>query len=254
MSTLGVVVFSMQGMEHLAQCLESVRWADVIMVLHSGDGEPSIGVNPSPPPILRRIAPAEEMKELYQEIRTDWVLHLWAEERVEAELREELRELCKAELPKAPLCYQIPIRSHLLGRWVDGSLWGPSPALRLSHEVEELPPGWWNATERRIRESPGLLRGWIGDYTSAELSGGVDRVQSASSLWAERFRARGRSVSPSAMVINPLRVFMRLLLMNGGFSNGLAGLTLSTLAAYATFLSGAKTWEARNVREKKGVE
>jgi len=35
------------------------------------------------------------------------------------------------------------------------------------------------------------------------------------------------------------------------FLNGFAGLTLSTLAAYAAFLACAKIWEAKNVTERK---
>lgn len=249
MSTLGVVVFSLRGMKHLAQCLESVEWADVVAVIHAGEGEPSVGANPGPSLLLRKVVSTEEVRQLSREIRTDWVLNLWGEERVEAGLREELRVLCKTEGQKPPMCYRIPIRSHLLGRWVEGSLWGPSPALRLSRQVEGLSPGWWDATERRLRQAPGLLRGWIGDYSSVELSDGVDRVNGVTSLWAERLQERDRNPSPVAMAIRPLRVFMRLLFMNGVFSNGLAGLTLSALAAYATLLSGAKAWEARNVRQ-----
>lgn len=254
MSTLGVVVFTLRGMKHLAQCLESVRWADVAVVLHVGDGEPSIGASVRPSAILRRVTPTENLRQLCEEIKTDWVLHLWGEERVEEELGEEIRALCKAKLAKTPLGYRVPIRSHLLDRWVEGSLWGPSPALRLSREVKEHFPGWWNPAEEKIQGATGLLRGWIGDYTSAELGDGVDRVQGISNLWAERLRAMGWSPSPLAMTLGPLRVFIRLLVTNGVFSNGLAGLTLSTLAAYATFLSGAKVWEARNVKPPEKAE
>jgi len=249
MSTLGVVVFSLQGMKHLAQCLESVRWADVVVVLHAGDGEPSIGANPCPTPILQKFSPEQEIRQFYQGIKTDWVLHLWGEERVEGELGEELRALCKAELPQAPLRYRIPIRSRLLGRWAEGSLWGPSPALRLGRELEELAPGWWQETDHRMRKGSGLLRGWIGDYSSALLEDGVDRVNVVSGLWAERLQERGGSPTSAAMALRSLRVFVRLLFMNGVFSHGLAGLTLSALAAYATVLSGARVWEARNVRQ-----
>lgn len=248
MSSLGVVVFSLRGMKHLAQCLESVQWADSVAVLYAGDGEPSIGANARSSVMLRKVVSGKEVKQLSQEIRADWVLHLWGEERVEAELGEELRALCKAGLPEAPLGYRIPIRSHLLGRWVEGSLLGPSPALRLSRGVGEISPGWWGEMESRIQETPMLPRGWIGDYTSAELSEGVDRLQSISDLWAQRLQAEGRSLSPLAMALCPLRVFTRLLIKNGVFSHGLAGLTLSTMAAYVTLLSGAKVWEARRVR------
>jgi len=253
MSTLGVVVFSLQGMKHLAQCLESVRWADVIVVLHAGDGEPSIGADPRPAPILQKFSPKQEIRQFCQGIKTDWVLHLWGEERVEGELSEELRALCKAELPQSPLRYRIPIRSRLLGRWAEGSLWGSSPALRLSRELEGLAPGgWWHETDRRLRQGSGLLRGWIGDYSSARLGDGVDRVNLVSSLWAERLQEGSGSPTSAAMALRSLRVFVRLLFMNGVFSHGLAGLTLSALAAYATLLSGARVWEAGNVRQIAG--
>ncbi|MGH7772401.1 MAG: hypothetical protein ACREQA_09200 [Candidatus Binatia bacterium] len=250
MSSIGVVVLSLQGMKHLAQCLESIQWADVVALMHVGEGEPVIGANLPLPAILRKVSGSEGARKLSQEIQTDWVLHLWGEERVGAHLRDELLALCKRELTPLPRGYRIPIRSLLLGRWIEGSLWGPSPSLRLSRKVEELSLGWWNTTERGDQESPGLLRGWIEDYSSTELSEGVGRVEAISSLWAEQLQARGRSLRPSAMAVCSLRVFMRVLFMNGAFSNGFAGLTLSTLAGYAALLSGAKVWEARNVRDK----
>ena len=250
MSTLGVVVFSLRGMKQLAQCLASVQWADAVMVLHLGEGEPSIGDSPSLSPMVRKVSPGEDVGHFYEEIRTDWVLHLWGEERVEAKLGEELKSLCRAELKNAPLEYRIPIRSQILGSWVNGSLWGPTPSFRLSRKVEELSLGWWNRTEREIEEPPGVLRGWIGDYASVQLSDGFDRVQSVSQICSKRLEIKNRTLSTAAMAVFPLRVFMRLLLMNGVFHHGLAGLTLSTLAAYATLLSGAKMWEARNVKEE----
>jgi hypothetical protein len=100
-----------------------------------------------------------------------------------------------------------------------------------------------------MREAPGLLRGWIGDYSSVDLSDGVDRVDDLSSLWAKQLQEKGCSISPVVMVVYPLRVFMRSFFKKGVFFLGLAGLTLSILAAYATLLSGAKTWEAKNVRQ-----
>lgn len=249
MLTLGVVVFSLRGMKHLARCLESVQWADSVVVVHAGDGEPSFGANPDSSFVLRKVVSTQEVRQLAHEIKTDWILHLWGEERVEGELRDELRLLCKTEVPRVPSCYRIPIRSHLLGRWVEGSLWGPSPALRLSREVEEFSPGWWSLPERTMREAPGLLRGWIGDYSSVDLSDGVDRVDDLSSLWAKQLQEKGCSISLAVMVVTPLRVFMRSFFKKGVFFLGLAGLTLSILAAYATLLAGAKTWEAKNVRQ-----
>lgn len=240
-------------MKHLAECLESVKWADVVTVLHAGEGEPLIGINPFSSLTLRKIAFAQEWDGLAQEVKTDWILHLWGEERLEGELQEELRALCQRELSQAPMAYRVPVRSHLLGRWVEGSLLGPSPALRLSRKVGETPFGWWNVTASKVRESPMLPRGWINDCTAAVLKDGVDLIQRVSGLWAERLRTKGQEPGPISMVLGPFQVFLTMLFKNGIFSYGFAGLTLSTLAAYAVLLTGAKAWEARNVRGRERV-
>src|SRR3989338_6269775 len=127
MLTLGVVILSLPGMKHLTQSLESVKWADAITVLHAGAGEPSIGGNYFPSMRLRKIASLRELGDPSWEIGTDWVLHLWGVERVENELGEELRALRRRESCRGPRGYRIPVRSPLVGRWVKGSLLGPSP-------------------------------------------------------------------------------------------------------------------------------
>jgi len=65
MSSLGVVVFNLRGMKHLQQCLDSVQWADAVTVW---DMDRNGNLNS-----------IKETERLSQEIKTDWVLHLWGE-------------------------------------------------------------------------------------------------------------------------------------------------------------------------------
>ena len=254
MSTLGVVVLSVRGMQHLSGCLESVKWADRVTLLHIGEGEPLQGVMPFSSVVYRKVAAPEELGHLSWESGTDWLLHLWGEERVEEDLGEELRAVCREAPAPSPLGYRIPIRSRLLGRWTEGSLLGPSPALRLSRRVEEIPSGWWGPAEDSFGRYPTLGRGWIEDYSAAELRNGIDQIQSIAEIWAGRLQRRGRLPSPAANILLSLRVFAKMLLMNGLFSNGFAGLTLSILAAYAALLTGAKMWEASHANGRKKDE
>lgn len=248
MSTLEVIVFSLQGMGHLTQCLESVQWAHAVSVVHLSSGGTSLEPDPLSCSDFEKGAAKVDVKRPGPGMKRDWILHLWDGERVEEELRDELLTLCRLEAPLAPRSYRIPIRSRILGRWVEGSLWEPSPAIRLSREVRDLCPGWWQEPEKML-DAPKLKRGWIGDYSSAELSSGVNRINAVSDLWAERLETAGGNLGGLATTACPLRVFMRLLSRNGLFSHGLAGWTLSTLAAYLTLLGGAKLWEAGKVRQ-----
>lgn len=247
MATLGVTVLSLPGMRHLAACVESVRWADAIAVLHAGEDEPRLPQRAPSVLAVRKLVPGEGLKSLRGETRTDWVLHLLGEERVEPGLGDELRELCRSGYAKTFPTYHVSVRTYLLGRWVEGSLWGPSPSLRLGRGLVRLPYGWWNTEERAGERPPGGLRGWIGDYSALDLGDAVTLVNGATSLWAEGIQSGSLGHSPAALALRPFSVFLRLLWSNRVLAKGLAGLTLSTLAAYATLLSGAKSWEIRNV-------
>jgi hypothetical protein len=249
MATFGVVVISLEGMKYLSQCLESARWADAVAVLHVGEGEPAVGEKLPSFASLRRAGSVEEAIGTGEKIGTDWILHLWGEERVEPELKEELDAIRRAERAQVPSAFRIPVRSRLLDRWVEGSLMGPSPALRLSRKGKEVPLSWWNISAGKAPEAAGLLEGSISDYASAELSDGIHRIQRVSSLWAGHPGAGKSDPGSFRITLRALRVLMRLLFLNRLFSRGLAGLTLSVLAAYGVLLSGAKAWEARNTRQ-----
>ncbi|MFB3108742.1 MAG: hypothetical protein ACE1ZE_05155, partial [Candidatus Binatia bacterium] len=123
------------------------------------------------------------------------------------------------------------------------SLWGPTPSCRLCRQGVSLPVSWWNLDREVHGNSLGLLRNWIDDYSCAELRDGVEQVNHISSLWAEQLRSEGRTLSTASISLYPLRVLMRLLIINGLLFEGLAGLSLSGLAAYATLVSGMKWWE-----------
>ncbi len=235
-------------MKHLDACLESVKWAETVVLLHLGAEAPSIRVDSYPSLVLRRLGSVREIRESCRDLGTDWILHLWGEEAVEAELRDELRGVCGRQLAGAPPAYRVAIRSRILGGWAEGSLLGPSPALRLSRSVQEIASGWWDSSRTGLERYPAMKRGWIGDYSAAALENGVRRIDDISELWAERLRASGAEWSVGRCVLFPFEVFMRTLLSNGIFARGISGLTLSTLAAYAALLTGAKVWEARNVK------
>lgn len=243
MATLGVVVFSLQGMKHLSECLESVRWADEVLVLHAGDGGLETDCSAFPALRIIRVGSLTEAGQHCRAVRSDWVLHLWGQERVGVELAEELRALCRSGSSDGPSAYRIPIRSYLLGRWAEGSVSGPSPAARLGRKIEEIPLGWW----REGASFPRLRRGWIGDYACSQLSDGVDHVQGLSDFWAESLRGTDCAPSLTKTMVCALQVFAKMAVDNRLLARGIAGFTLSALASYAVLLSGAKLWEAKHV-------
>jgi len=243
MPTLGVVVLSLGKTKHLTECLQSVAWADEVLLVHAGGGEPEIGGGELPSLRIRHVASLAGAEKHFAEIRTDWILQLWAGERLDAVLAEEIQALCRGPLRNGPGTYRIAVQSHILGKWIEGCVAGPSPAVRLSRGIEAMPLGWWIET----KSSETLARGCIRDYGCSELVHAVERVQELSDFWAARLRGAASSPGALGTVLSSLKVFFKMLVLNRLFLRGVAGVTLSALASYAVLLSGAKHWEAKHV-------
>jgi len=230
MATLGVVVYSLSAMTHLARCLDSVQWANRVCVYPLN--APGVGES-----IVGRFPAGLEMD-------TDWVLHLWGDERVESGLAAELKRLCQDRLEASPSLYDVPIRSHLLGRWVEGSLWSPAPSPRLHRRVRDFPAHWWERQHGDRQDGAGSLQGWISDYSCTDLQTAIERINVVSSLCAERLRSQGEMPGRGSIALYPARVLLRLLFMKGLFFHGMGGMSLSLLAAYATLLTAMKSRES----------
>jgi hypothetical protein len=243
MATVGVVILSYDGMKYLAQCLESVAWADRVLLLHTGR-DPEVG-REYPGLTVRRLASWSEFDRSAADIGTDWVLCLWGDERLDDVLAGELQALKSAGPFDSRRAAAIPLRSYILNQWVEGGLGGPSPSIRLARGAAAL-PGWWP----KAAGADHVFHGWIEDRGTAELSTAVDRAQALSDFWATRLKMLAQPPSALKSIVAALVVKVRMLLRSRFGARGLGGVALAALASYSVLLSGAKVWEARHVKPR----
>jgi len=240
MATLGVAVFSFDGIKDLGPCLESVAWADRIVLLHLGSAAPNVGARELPALAVRRLASWREADKYCAETGTDWMLYLWGDERLDAALARALREF-RAAPAQAAGVYALRVRSLILNQWVEGGVSGPSPSARLARGKEN-PLGWW----KKARDAREIADGWIEDYGTADLAQAVERVQALSDYWAARLIETTAPPGALKTILIAARGKIKMLLRSRFFGRGLAGVALAALASYGVLLSGAKLWEARH--------
>lgn len=243
MATIGVVVFTLGGTRSLETCLESKRWADSVILLHLGAGEPAVQEESSLPDSIERAFSIEQAGQRLGAMKTDWVLHLWAGERLNPRLEEAIVSLRKKGEGDSSRSYRLEIRSRLFSRWVRGSLWGASPSPRLSAELRDLSHGWWREPSA-VGRAP-LLPGWIEDYSVENLGHGLERLNRFSTLCAERASCPAIRFGPFSTALYSFWVGSRLLIMNRIVAQGFAGVAFAVLTGYAVLLEGAKRWERR---------
>lgn len=232
---LSVIIITKNEIGSIAGCIESVPFADEIIVLDSGsdDGTPelcrSLGARVEStdwpgfgPQKNRALALAQG----------DWVLSLDADERVSLELRQEILHVLagQEELPCA-----FPRLSSYLGRPMRHSGWWPDHVVRLFRRgtarfSDDI------VHERLVFDGKArILRSPLLHDSFTDLDEVIDKMNRYSSAGARMAQARGKSSSLLLAVGKGLVAFFRTYIVRAGFLDGPEGFMLAVSNAEGTY-------------------
>lgn len=255
--TLSVAIVAMDEEANIARTLESVRWADEIVLVDSGSKDRTceiageFGAKIIIEPWRGYVAQKQYAVDLCTK---DWVLLLDADEEISPGLADEIRSAL--DQSNAVSGYWLPRKNLFLGRWMKHGGFYPDPKLRLfrrgqgfvtghdPHDRCELKPG----VPQRTRQ----FRNAMAHYTYPTLSYYLSHMNRYSSLGAELAVAQGhRRFSVANIVFRPLATFVYNYIFRLGFLDGREGLLLHLYHAVYVSWKYAKAWELART-EKKG--
>jgi len=242
---LSVTVITLNEEDALRRCLESVAWADEIVVVDAESSDKTVEVARAFTDAVF-VRPwrgfAAQKNFALDHASGDWVLSLDADEEVTPELRGEI--VAVLERPASDVAaYAVARRNIFWGAWVrHGGLY-PDWQVRLLrrgrgrfgdvsvHESVRV-----DGTVVRLA-SPLLHRSYrdVADFLAR-----ADRYSSLAA--ADRLR-HGPPVNAAELVLRPLGRFLGMYVLRAGFLDGWRGFLLAVLYAYYVFIRSAKVWE-----------
>jgi glycosyltransferase involved in cell wall biosynthesis len=242
---LTVTVITYNEAAHIQDALDSVAWADEVLVVDSGssDGTADLARAKGARVVVRDWPGYSAQKNFAADAASyDWILSVDADERVTPELAVEIRQLLATEPGAAG--YRVRRVSRYLGRWIRTTDWYPDYQLRLY----DRRAGRWNGL--RIHESfrlhegaPSTLRGELQHYAYRDIAHHLQKIDAYTTLAADEAHERGRRTNPLSMALHAWFAFVRNYLLRGGFRDGAPGLIISMLNGYYVFVKLAKLWE-----------
>jgi glycosyltransferase involved in cell wall biosynthesis len=253
MSRLSVAIIVWNEEERLRGCLESIAWADEIVVVDAESTDKTV-------PLAREFTDkvyvrswpgfAVQKNFALEHTTGDWILSLDADERVTPELRDRIEAIVKAAGPADG--YSIPRRNIFWGAWVrHGGLY-PDLQLRLFRR------GAGRFVDDAVHESVQVqgrvetLGEPLLHHSYRDLEDFVRRSNRYSTLSAQDWVRRGRPARLGDLIMRPLGRFVSMYILQRGFLDGWRGFVLAVLYAEYVFLRMAKVWEASRARGSQG--
>jgi glycosyltransferase involved in cell wall biosynthesis len=241
---VSVVVVTLNEEERIRECLESVAWADELIVVdaESHDKTAAIARELTDHVIVRPWAGFAAQKNFgLAQAGGEWILSLDADERVSPALRAEIAAVLEEGGAEG---YAVPRRNVFWGRWVrHGGLY-PDWQVRLFRR------GRGRFVERAVHESVTIdgrverLRAPLDHRSYRDVADFLARADRYTSLAAEEWVAAGRPVRPLLdLVARPAGRFLAMYVARAGFLDGWRGFLLATLYAYYVLMRSAKIWE-----------
>ncbi|HEX6463188.1 MAG TPA: glycosyltransferase family 2 protein [Vicinamibacterales bacterium] len=254
MPAVTVTVITRNESGNIDAALESVSWADEIIVVdaESTDDTAERARKHGARVDVRAWPGFSAQKDYAASIAAnDWILSLDADERVTADLASEVRALLRSEPSNRG--YRVPRISYYLGRWIHGTDWYPDYQLRLY----DRRAAQWNG--RRVHESvalkqgePGRLRHDLQHYPYRDISHHLATIDHYTTLASEQMVADGRTPSIVSVALHPPFAFLRNYVLRGGWRLGSVGFVVSALNSYYVFLKLAKAWDRNRSSEARG--
>lgn len=242
---LSVAIITKNEEKNLRACLDSVSFADDIVIVDSGseDGTEAIAREFNARWFVeewRGYGP--QKNSAVGKCMHDWVLMLDADERVPEETAREIMRIISEDSEAAAFSFRW--RNYFHGKWIRFTDWWPDEHTRLVRRsrgrFERMTHEAWAADGQVVRSACMI------DHYSYNCYSDMFRVLDRySTELAAQMLAEGKNAGPADAVLRSSWMFFRNYFLRLGFLAGFDGFMISLAKGLGTFLKYAKLYELK---------
>ncbi len=241
---LSACVITFNEEENIRACMESVAWADEIIVVDSFSTDSAVKICRSytDKVFFRKWSGFLDQKNYGVELSTNtWILNIDADERVSPALRDQIVE--EPGSNDDGNGYNIPRHTYYLRRWIHHGGWYPNYQLRLFRKDK----GKWAGEQLREKVTvvgeTKTLRNDLLHVAYGSLSDQLKTIDSFCRASAEIMRGKGVRVTLLHLLARPPIKFLETYIHKQKFRDGIPGLIKAIAYSLYVFMRYANTWE-----------
>lgn len=234
------VIITLNAAAQLASCLQSVAFADEIVVVDCGSEDDTVALaQKHGARVVHQawLGYGAQKQFAVTQARHDWVLCVDADERVSAPLHASIEAALVLPVAQG---FEMPRCNRFLGRWLKHGEGYPDWSLRLFHRGH----GRWS--EDPVHEKVVLdgvlarLRGDLMHESGEDLAAYLDKQNRYTTLQAEALFKQGKRARIAQLVLSPWLRFIKFYVLRLGFLDGAAGFTHIAIGCHNSLMKYAK--------------
>lgn len=246
--SISIICFNEEN--KIRKCLESVRWADEIVILDSFSTDNTLNICRE---YTGRIFQHKFDGHIQQKNRAldlcskEWIFCIDADEVVTDELRDSIRSINAGE--NGVDGYYVARRVFYIGRWINHGGWYPDYKLRLIKKNSGKWGGINPHDELRVRGRTEKLSGDLLHFSYENISAHIGQVNKFTDIMSEEYKKLGKKPTIFNLTLRPLYKFIKMYILKAGFLDGTRGFIIACIGAFYVFMKFVKLYEKNRTGE-----
>lgn len=253
MATVSVVISAYNNQDKIRNCLESVKWAEEIIVVDNSSTDNTLNIAKEyTDKIFTRVNnPMLNVNKNFGFTKAtgDWILSLDSDERVTPELAKEIKSIVSSQQLEVN-GFWIPRKNIIFGKLIRHSGWYPDYQMRFFKKGKGKFPELHVHEMIKVTGTTGKLEEHIKHLNYENITQFLNKlINIYTPNEAQVLIKKGYKFDWTDSLKMPSKEFINRFFAQSGYKDGLHGLVLALLMAFYHLVVFVKIWEKQDFKE-----